>query len=422
MFGRFASEVYGVIVLNDNLNADKFFKKYYNTIMKIIIGSESFAPNVSGVATVTEILANNLASAGHEVWVFAPSEKYKTYKDLKFDKFSVWRFNSIPNPFRKGFRVAVFSQQEIFRFVAQIQPDIIHLQDPTGICSQLLGAAQKYKIPVIVSNHFSLDYVTSYFRWLKFIHPQFKKILRWYLIKFYNHCQYVICPTETVKKELEKWGTRTKIIAISNGVDLDRFFEFSDLGDFYDKYHLPPNKKVLYIGRVDKDKGVEIFVRAIPKIAEATNAHFVIVGDGKELNNMKKLALKLHVDQKISWLGQIDAKSKEIIWAFQSAAVFVMPSKIETQSIATMEAMAAGLPIVGANGGALPELILDEKNGYLFEPDNSDDLALRVGQILSDRKKAKKMSEASLRQIARHEISISFKKIVAIYEELVTTK
>jgi len=387
--------------------------------MKIIIGSESFAPNISGVATVTELLATNLAKDGNEVWVFAPSENYKTYKDKSFKDFAVWRFNSFPNPFRKDFRFAAFSQQEIFRFTREIQPDLIHLQDPVGISSQLSRAARRQKIPVVISNHFSLDYVTSYFRWLKPFHPEIRIFMRAYLKRFYNRCNYIICPTETVKKELVAWGVNRPISAVSNGIDLDRFFEYFDLSEFFDKYHLPPNKKVLYVGRLDKDKNVDVLIDCIPGVLQKTNAHFVIVGDGSELDKFKKTVEKMGIGHAVSFLGWIDNKSEDYLQVFESASVFVITSKIETQSIVTMEAMAAGLPVIGADAGALPELIKSNCNGHLFCPDNSEDLAKKINKVLSDSKLQKKMSAESLRLITSHEIKKSFYKINEIYDKVI---
>lgn len=386
--------------------------------MKIVIGSESFAPNISGVATAAELLANNLACEGHQVWVFAPSFSYKTQRDDTFENFKVVRIKSIRNPFRKNFRVSFFPGKDVFAEIRKIKPDIIHLEDPTSICSELLKAGKRYKIPVVLTNHFSLDYITSYFRRLKILHPAMRSGFRNYLRKFYNKCDYITCPTETTKAELLSWGVKAPIEAISNGIDLDRFYEYFDLEEFNAKFHLPPNKRVLYVGRIDKDKNIEVLIRAIPHVAAETNAHFVIVGDGKETDKMKKIAESLGVDRHISWLGWIDQQSDDIIQSYQSADVFVMPSKIETQSIATMEAMAAGLPVVGANGGAIPELVTDEKNGYLFDPNSDIDLGEKITLVLTDQKRAKKMGAASLKKIACHEIAKNFDKINIIYEKV----
>lgn len=386
--------------------------------MKIIIGSESFAPNISGVATAAELLAKSLAKEGHKVSVFCPSRSFETHEDQNYKEYKVVRFRSIKNPFRKGFRVTFLPKKEILKYVEKIKPDLIHLQDPTSICSQLLKAAKKNDIPVVVTNHFSLDYVISYLKWLKPFHPQIKFILRRYLANFYNSCNHVFCPTETVKKDLLTWGVKTEITAVSNGVDLDRFFSHSDLSDIYHKYHLPPNPIVLYMGRVDKDKRIEVFISSIPEIIKKVNAHFVVAGMGDELPKMKKMVEKLGIAEAISWIGWLDKDSPEFPKIYQLATVFAIPSPIETQSIVTMEAMATGLPVVGANAGALPELIKNGKNGYLFTPGDHKDLARKVVEILLDEKMRETFGGASLEIIEGHEIKRSLIKTLDVYKEI----
>lgn len=173
-------------------------------VMKIIIGSESFAPSISGVAIATEVMATGLAKLGYQVYVFAPDHPQANDKNYNFQ---VFRFKSRGNPFRKGFMVAQKPKKEIFRQVLRLKPEIIHLQDPTNIGTGLLKAGQKLKIPIVISNHFSLDYVVSYFNYLKPLHPLMKFVLRKYLASYYNHCDRVVCPTETVKKRFAFLGS-----------------------------------------------------------------------------------------------------------------------------------------------------------------------------------------------------------------------
>lgn len=387
--------------------------------MKIIIGSESFAPNISGVATAVELLAKNLAKDGNEVYVFAPSRSYATHEDKKsFKDFTVIRFRSVPSPFRKGFRLTLWPKKEVYKFVEKIRPDIIHLHDPNSVSSSLLAASGKLNIPVVITNHFSLDYVISYLWYLRPVHKQVRRFLRKYLSNFYNKCEYITCPTKTVAKDLLTWGVKSPIVPISNGVDLDRFFSFSNIKDIYLKYHLPSNPIVLYAGRVDKDKQIQVFIESIPHVLKEVNAHFLIAGMGDEIPKMKKLAKKLEIEQEISWIGWIDRNTDELARIYQVADVFAIPSPIETQSIVTMEAMASGSPIVGANSGALPELIKNSKNGFLFKPGDSIDLAKNIVKILKDKKLQEKMSKASIEIVSEHQIEQSFKKIKEIYSKV----
>jgi len=386
--------------------------------MKIIIGTESFAPSISGVAIATEVLATNLAKSKNEVHVFAPDHPQA---DDKRYNFKVVRFKSRPNPFRQGFMVAKNPRKDVLREVLKIKPDIIHLQDPTNICTGLLKASQKLKIPIIISNHFSLDYLVSYVNWLKPFHPLIKFIFRKYLARYYNFCEWVICPTETNKKDLLSWGVKKPIEAISNGVDLERFYSWSDLKNLYLKYHLPQNPLVLYVGRIDQDKNLEVLIRAIPRVSKKINAHFVIAGSGNDLAKIKKLTRNLNIDQQVSFLGWIDHDSEDLPYLYQAATVFVIASPYETQSMVVMEAMAAGLPVVGPSSGALPELIKNGQNGFLFKPNDSQDLAKKLIEIFKDKNLQNKMRKNSLKIISAHQFQESIKKIKRIYEKVLAS-
>jgi len=137
------------------------------------------------------------------------------------------------------------------------------------------------------------------------------------------------------------------------------------------KFNLPDKRTVLYLGRIDKDKSIEVLVRAIPDVLRKIDAHFVITGTGGELDNMKSLVLELEIDSAVTFIGFVEHNSPDFVGLYKNASLFAIPSTIETQSLVTLEAMSAGLPIVAARAGALPELVHNGKNGYLFAPGNS---------------------------------------------------
>lgn len=392
--------------------------------MKIILGTESFSPNVSGVAVATEILANNLVKAGHEVFVFTPGNVFKTKIDKKFTKYRVLRLKSIPNIFRKGFRITAPQTRALEKEVDKIKPDLIHLQDVATIGLMLRNIGNNRAIPVIITNHFSLEFALSYIKlpWLK---PVAKEALIKYLANFYDQCDCVVTPTETIARQVRSWGTETPVIAISNGIDFDRFasnFPKIFLQDFKKKCQIPDNPVVLYVGRIDKDKSIEVLVKAIPLILKSVDAHFVIAGTGDLVDEMQDLAEQLKVRNYITFLGRLDKNSNEFIALYKCGAVFAIPSTIETQSLVTLEAMSAGLPVVGANANALPELIKPGFNGYLFTPGNSKLLAKYIIKVLKSKKSIAKMGEHSQEIASNHEISKTFDLMLELYDSILDNK
>ena len=392
--------------------------------MKIILAAESFLPNISGVSVVTDTLANNLVKAGHSAHVFCPGDENKTYRDKAFQNYPVIRFRSIKNPFRQGFRITSTSKKELRKMVEEIGPDLIHLQDVATIGTMLRDIGNELGIPVILTNHFSLEFALSYvkFGWLR---PISKSLLIDYLVRFHNKCDLVITPTETIAKQIRSWGVKTPVLGISNGILHSRFLvnlgkEYID--NFKKRFHLPENKIVLYTGRIDKDKSVDIIIKAVPDVVKETNAHFVFAGTGDLIPVMEGLAEKLDVRKDVTFLGKLDKESTDFVALYKSANVFTIASLIETQSLVTLEAMSAGLPIVAVNFNALPELVKNGENGFLFYPGKSKELAKRLIEILKNDELAAKMGKRSVELSAKHEMSKAFDHLLLVYREVIKQK
>lgn len=386
--------------------------------MRIMVGSESFYPNISGVAVAAWNLSVYLVGRGHEVLVLAPSANRKSYKETYEEGFTVERLPSIPNPFRKGFRVTTHPRQQIDVIVKTWQPQIIHLQDPTSIGSCLMKSAQKFGIPVVITHHFTLEYILSYFRFLKPLQRRSQARLTNKMKDFYNACQYVICPSETIKKWLLTLGVQSPMVVISNGVNLHQFFSYeyppgirSDLG-------VPEIPIILYVGRIDVDKSLDTLLDAVPLVLRQYKAHFVFCGGGNLLGRLRRRAEQQGLTPHVSFLGQLDHQDHDLPRLYQIATCFVIPSCCEAQSIVTMEAMASGLPIVAAAAGALPELVENGDNGYLFAPEDCEDLAAKINMILENDERAHHMGQRSLEKIIEHDLNRNLHKIEKIYGEV----
>ncbi|HLC43813.1 MAG TPA: glycosyltransferase, partial [Patescibacteria group bacterium] len=209
--------------------------------MKVILGSESFPPNISGVATATVNLAENLVKSGHEVFVFTPGKTYGNKIDPAFSKYEVYRLKSVVNPFRRGYRITFAPDWAIEKLVRKVNPDIIHLQDPAMIGQALRRVGKKLGIPVIITNHFSLEYALSYVRALNLFRPIFRTELINYLVLFYNKCDAVVTPTETFRRQIEDWGVKVPVRAISNGIEIEKFlkhYSSKKINQIQTKFHL----------------------------------------------------------------------------------------------------------------------------------------------------------------------------------------
>ncbi len=387
--------------------------------MKIVIGSESFYPNVSGVAVTTMNLACHLAAKGHQVTVIVPSPGRQSYREQLAEGLTVQRIGSFPNPFRKGFRVTFFPRALAGQILDQCSPDVIHLQDPTSIGCALLSEAGKRRIPVVISHHFTLDYVLAYLRFLKPFHGPLRRWVTRRMARFYNSCQCVITPSQTARSQLEPAGLNTRIKVVSNGVDLNRFFAYEPPSGIRAALHLPNRPIVLYVGRIDPEKSLDTLIGAVPIVLARHKVHFVLCGGGNLLEALRKRLRKDKLADSVTLLGPLEYNNELLPRMYQLAACFVIPSGMETQSIVTLEAMASGLPVVAARAAALPELIVDGDNGLLFRFGDEQDLAAKISLLLENEEMRRRMGRRSLENVVQHELQKSMARIEAVYNEVV---
>ncbi|MEL0319504.1 MAG: glycosyltransferase, partial [Aquiluna sp.] len=170
-----------------------------------------------------------------------------------------------------------------------------------------------------------------------------------------------------------------------------------------------------FLGRLDDEKKIDELLRAAAKLTEYPNLRVELVGDGGERERLKALAGHLGISDRVSFLGHVS--DQELPGIYERCTVFVMPSIAELQSIATMEAMASGRPVIGADAMALPHLVHDGDNGYLFPPGDVDRLADRLRRVLgADKAELARLSENSLHLIRSHDIERTLKIFEDLYQ------
>jgi len=383
--------------------------------MRVLIGTVSYHPYVSGVSVFARSLARYLIANGDDVTVVGPAANGRTYpkKTTTEDGVHVIRVSSVANPFRPGFRMPLIWPSTATALVERVQPTIVHLQDPLPANWLLLRAAHRRGIPVVGTNHVQISLILSYVpRWLG-------KVGNWvigrYLAWFYNQCDQITVPSHALEKAMRGYGVTRPIHVLSNGIDLARFqaihqSAFENNGD-----RLP---LVIAVGRVDKDKSVDVVIKAVGQLAATQPLQLVVVGGGEELNELQALVQKNHWGEAIRFTGSIPHDSQKLIAWYQQADCFVTASAIEAQGIVVLEAMAAGKPIVAADAAALPELVEAGKNGILVKPGNVVGFAAAIKTLLDNEKLRHQYGEASRRLAALHDSRKALPAFRALYESV----
>jgi glycosyltransferase involved in cell wall biosynthesis len=392
--------------------------------MRILLCLESYLPNISGVVIFTKRLATFLSGQRHRVEILTTSPSGWPLEENDPADFTIRRVRGWRNPFRRDLRISYpWDRKEIRRVVAALSPDIVHTQDVGVLCQMVRREANRLKIPVIAHHHFSMEFALSYVR-PPFLRPFVKPIVIRAARRHYNRCQLVITPTEFSKRGVASWGIETPIVAVSNGVELDRFRPLGAAKPpraFQERFGIRARRdSVLYAGRLDKDKNIWTLIRAIPLVLKRLpDTEFFFVGEGTERSRIESWLQRQAWRDRVHLVGFVAHEDPALVLFNQLSDVAWTASPIETQSLTTLEAMACGLPVVAANAGALPELVHEGENGFLVDPYDAKGFADAVLQILRDRDLAKKFSKKSAEIASRHNVAESLTRIFALYRQVI---
>ncbi|HVY72924.1 MAG TPA: glycosyltransferase [Candidatus Paceibacterota bacterium] len=387
--------------------------------MKVLIASDTYWPHVNGASYFTQRLAAALVERGHEVAVISPSLTFGNDTQSRHG-VTLFGVRSFPVFIVPNFRFVLpwIINQRIAEVIREFKPDIVHIQMHFLISRTTLSAAQKQNIPVVATNHFMPDNLTHFLHLpdsiTAIIHAIAWKDAVGVLDKTYG----ITSPTKTANTFIEPWVGRT-LPAVSNGIDLKRFNPSNDGEPARAAYKLPGKPKLLFVGRLDKEKNVDVVLRALKEALKEVDIHFVIAGHGADGKKLQKLTRTLGIEKNVTFTGFVPDELLPSLYA--ATDCFVNAGIAELQCIAAMEAMATGLPVLAANAVALPELVHEGKNGYVFEPGNVSELAGRIVEVFKDGAKRAHMGEHSLEIIAGHDINKTLEAFENFYRQALLT-
>ena len=204
----------------------------------------------------------------------------------------------------------------------------------------------------------------------------------------------------TALKLLYDHGLHAPAKAISNGIDLKKFTPGPRDPLIRKRFNLPDDKPlILHVNRLSEEKRVNVLIDAVAKMHN--NGHVALVSTGPAEQELRAQVAELNIEDRISFLGYV--RDTDLLALRRASDFFVIPSEADLQSLATMEAMACGLPVIAANAYALPELVHHEKNGFLFERGDSDEMARYMDVLATDADLRTQMGAESLKIIAKHD-------------------
>ncbi|GAB3644468.1 glycosyltransferase family protein [Glycomyces tarimensis] len=388
--------------------------------MRVLIGADTYTPDVNGASYFTRRLAAALTPR-HEVHMVAPARQVRS-RTVSRDGVVEHRIRSLPIVRCSGFRFCppVGLVATAVRVLDRVQPDVVHVQSHFPLCRAVIAAARIRGVPVVATNHFMPENLVHYLP----VRGELRdRVRRWAwadAAKVFAHADVVTAPTPYAAALTESAGLRAPVRPISCGMDLARFRTGTATADFRLRYRVRQCPTIGYVGRLDLEKNLDVLVRALPVVRRRiTDVQLMLVGTGDQRRRLERLATRLGVADALICTGFV--ADADLPAAYAAADVFVNPGTAELQSLVTLEAMASGLPVLAADASALPHLVRDGHNGYLFPPGDSAALADRLIAVLSDHSHAGVMGRRSRALAERHDVRATVGAFESIYAELTAT-
>ena len=241
---------------------------------------------------------------------------------------------------------------------------------------------------------------------------QLRKKMVWKMTcKIYNRCDLVTVPSNSIKKELSKHGIKVPVKILSNGVKLNIYSPKKN-------YRVGKNFEILHVGRVSFEKNIDVVIKSFNLLLkERKNVVLTIVGGGPALNSLKNLASSLNLKKNVNFPGYIFGK--KLIRIYQKGNIFVTASTMETQGLVILEAMSCGLPVIGVNKYAIPNLVAKGVNGYIAKPFDEKKIRGYMKKLIDNPKLLEKFGKNSVEIAQKHDIRNVINELELIYKKII---
>jgi len=345
--------------------------------------------------------------------VVAPS--YQGYQDADAD---VIRFPSFRPLRTENFPLAVPLSRAIARRLEEIPLDLVHSHTPFLLGTAAAGQARRRGVPLVFTHHTLYEKYVHYATWVPA--GLSRGMVRGYVSWYANHASCTIAPSQAVAAYLRERGVTSRIEVVPTGtVDL-ALFEGLSPAWVRSSFGIAADQPLLVTAsRLGKEKSVGLLLDTFARIPEHYGARLLIVGEGPEMDDLRSTADRLGIAGRTIFAGlQPHRRALECIAA---ADVFVFASQTETQGLAVIEAMAAGVPVVAVDAGGVADAVADGTTGFLVTP-SAETLASRIQALLDDPRLRGRFGEAGRAAAQKFSLEHVTDEIVGVYDSLLAVR
>lgn len=384
--------------------------------MNILFLSDVYFPRINGVSTSIHTLRQQLAAQGHRVHLLAPD-----YYSPSEDESWITRVPSHYLMFDPEDRLMRYGKALAMSADLRHEDyDILHVHTPFAAHYLGLRLSRRLGIPCVETYHtFFEDYMHHYLPILP--KPLLRMLARRLSCSQCNAMDAVVAPSQPMLDALRSYGVKSHAEVIPTGLQ-EHSFVPGDGSGFRRRYGIAPDRPVmLFVGRVAHEKNIGFLLRMALKVKHSRpDILLVLAGEGPALEQLRKEARALGLQDNILFLGYLDRK-KELNDCYRMADVFVFSSLTETQGLVLLEAMAQGVPVV-----AIAEMgtksILVEGKGALIAPQDEKGFAERVLGLLANPEHGRALGEKAHGYALHWSASYMAERMMKFYRQVIASQ
>lgn len=383
--------------------------------MKIGIFTDTYAPDINGVVSSIVTLQKGLEAAGHDVYIIT-SHKGFIHSTREGN---VFRMPGLELKWLYGYILSTPYHFTVKAEIEKLDLDVVHVHTEFGVGIFGRIVAKSLNLPVVYTYHTMYEDYTHYIN--KFDLDSIEKVSKKVFTTFSRYiCESVasiIAPSEKTKEKLQSYGVKRPIHIIPTGLDLNRFKEESvsleKRNEIRKKHNIRDDEKLItYIGRIAEEKSIDIIVDGVPFIKNE-NCRLMIVGGGPQLDDLKKQAEKLGVEDRIIFTGPVP--SEDVAAYYLISDCFVSASTSETQGMTFIESLASGLCVLARPDDVLEHLVIENETGFYFN--TPEEFAQQAEKYLMlDEAVQKKIKENAREVVKPYEVDTFVNHVLDVYQ------
>lgn len=379
--------------------------------MHIAHFTNTYLPVTTGVVRSVRSFRKALTELGHNVFIFA--QHATDYKD---EEPFIFRYPALELPIQ-DYPLTIPVSNFVDRLLPSLKLEVIHAHHPALLGQVAARKAEEFDVPLVFTHHTRYQ---EYSHYVALPQELVKDVIGRWLADYMKKCQHIVVPSRSIKAMLaEQYGMDDRVTVVPTGIEITPYQQ-ADGRPIRRQRGWQDDRVLISVGRLAEEKNWRTLIAAAAEvIARHPDVRLAILGDGNERQELEKYSRELNVAGRVEFVGKVPFD--EVPRHLKAADLFCFASVTETQGLVTMEAMAAGLPVVAVDATGTSDIVDNEKDGLLTEND-SHALAQAIERVLADDQLRQKLCQEATAKIQQFDMKVLAGHLVDVYQQAIADK